>query len=110
LLVRPWNHHLLELPADDTQIIEDDTQGVKDVLVPQSTSQNDKGPVDTDSYSRALRLIVRLGQQFSAFLLMQQRGGLGEYKRIASDRDIIAQVEDMTSIHDIIDIRRLEIV
>jgi hypothetical protein len=110
LLVRPWNHHLLELPADDTQIIEDDTQGVKDVLVPQSTSQNDKGPVDTDSYSRALRLIVRLGQQFSAFLLMQQRGGLGEYKRIASDRDIIAQVEDMTSIHDTIDIRRLEIV
>ncbi|KAG2091495.1 uncharacterized protein F5147DRAFT_439431 [Suillus discolor] len=95
-LVRPWNHLLL-----------DDMQSVKDGLVPQSASQNEKGPVDVDSYSRDLRLIVRLGQQFSAFLLMQQRGG--GYKRIASDQDIIAQVKDITSMHNTMDIRSLEI-
>jgi hypothetical protein len=108
LLVRPWNHHLLDLPADDTQIIGNDTESINDVCVPQSVSQNQRGPADMDSHSRALRLIVRLGQQFSAFLLMQQRGG-GEYKRIASDRDIIAQVKDMASIHNMVDVRHLEI-
>jgi hypothetical protein len=107
LLVRPWNRHLLDLLEDDTQIIEGDTQSVKDVCVPQSASQNEKGPGDMDSHSRALRLIVRLGQQFSAFLLMQQRGG--EYKRIASDQDIIAQVKDMAFIHNTVDVRQLEI-
>ncbi|KAG2160223.1 uncharacterized protein EDB93DRAFT_47699 [Suillus bovinus] len=96
-LVRPWNHHLL-----------DDTQRVKDGSVPQSALQTENsGPVDLDPYSRDLRLIVRLGQEFSAFLLMQQRGR--EYKRIASDRDIIAQVKDMTSIHNMTDVRSLEI-
>ncbi|KAG2345397.1 hypothetical protein BDR05DRAFT_998531 [Suillus weaverae] len=107
LLVRPWNRHLLELPADDMQSIEDDPQSVEDVVVPRSASQNEKGPVDMDSHSRALRLIVRLGQPFSAFLLMQQRGG--EYKRIASDQDIIAQVKDMASVHNTMDVRPLEI-
>jgi hypothetical protein len=109
LLVRPWNHHLLDLPADDTQIIGNGTESVDDVCVPQSPSQNERGPANMDSHSLALRLIVRLGQQFSAFLLMQQRGGGGEYKRIASDQDIIAQVKDMASIHKTMDVRHLEI-
>ncbi|KAG1882424.1 hypothetical protein F4604DRAFT_1990708 [Suillus subluteus] len=56
---------------------------------------------DSEYYSRALRLIVRLGQPFGAFLLVQQRGG--EYKRIASDHDIIAQVKDEASVHNIMD-------
>jgi hypothetical protein len=67
----------------------------------------DKELADSESYSRALRLIVRLGQPFGAFLLAQQRGG--EYKRIASDHDIIAQVVDGTSVHSMMDIRTLEI-
>jgi hypothetical protein len=52
-------------------------------------------------------LIVRLGQPFGAFLLSRQRGG--EYKRIASDRNIIARVKDMASVGDMVDIRTLEI-
>jgi hypothetical protein len=70
-------------------------------------SLGEHGPVDSESYSRALRLIVRLGQPFSAFLLVQQPGG--EYKRIASDHNIIAQVKDMTAVHDKMDVRTVEI-
>ncbi|KAG0705298.1 hypothetical protein DFH29DRAFT_1077702 [Suillus ampliporus] len=59
----------------------------------------DDEPIDTESHSRELRLIVRLGQPF---------GGAewgGEYKRIASDHNIIAQVKDMASNGDISIIR-----
>ncbi|KAG1817229.1 uncharacterized protein BJ212DRAFT_1299377 [Suillus subaureus] len=92
LLVRTWTRHLLELPdpADDTESVEDL-----------------KEPVYSESHSRALRLIVRLGQPFGAFLLARQRDG--GYKRIASDRNIIAQVRDMASVGDMMDIRTLEI-
>ncbi|KIK34685.1 hypothetical protein CY34DRAFT_812768 [Suillus luteus UH-Slu-Lm8-n1] len=55
----------------------------------------------------ALRLIARLGQPFGAFLLAQQRSG--EYKRIASDHDIIAQVKDVASVHSTTDVKTLEI-
>ncbi|KAG1758156.1 hypothetical protein EDD22DRAFT_912112, partial [Suillus occidentalis] len=64
-------------------------------------------PVNQDVYDqelRALRLLVRLGQPFSAFLLAQQRSG--EYKRIASDHDIIGQVND---IRNPMDVRAIEI-
>ncbi|KAG1728180.1 uncharacterized protein EDB91DRAFT_1253601 [Suillus paluster] len=44
---------------------------------------------------------------FGAFLLAQQRGG--EYRRIVSDCDIIAQVNDMASVHGTMDVRTLEI-
>jgi hypothetical protein len=54
-----------------------------------------------------MRLIVRLGQPFSAFLLVQQRGR--EYKRIASDHGIIAQVKDVDSVDGMMDVRTLEI-
>ncbi|KAG1784615.1 heterokaryon incompatibility protein-domain-containing protein [Suillus plorans] len=109
LLVRPWNRGLLELPNPP-----DDMQNMKILAAPSSPSLDslafsfgENEPVDIDSHSRALRLIVRLGQPFSAFLLARQHSG--EYKRIASNRDIVAQVKDMTSVHDIIDIRTLEI-
>jgi hypothetical protein len=70
-------------------------------------SPGGQGPVDSDSHERAMRLIVRLGQPFSAFLLVQQRGR--EYKRIASDRGIIAQVNDVSSVDGMMDVRTLEI-
>jgi hypothetical protein len=63
--------------------------------------------VDSELPSRALRLMVRLGQSFGALLLAQQRGG--EYKRIASDHNIMARVKDMSTVHDMMDIRTLEI-
>jgi hypothetical protein len=106
LLVRPWSRDLLELhdPADDTQNVEDWS-------VPETPShdspatQNDS--VYSDSHSRALRLIVRLGQSFGAFLLARQRNG--EFKRIASDHDTIARVKDMASISYLMDIRTLKV-
>jgi len=100
LLVRPWDRSLLELPDFASNI-----QSVEDWSPPRSPTEY--GPVDSESHSRALRLIVRLGQHFSAFLLAQQWGG--EYKRIASDNHIIAQVQDPASIHNLIDVRTLEI-
>jgi hypothetical protein len=109
LLVRPWDRSLLELPD-----FADDTQSVDDCTLPWSLSRNSLvglptgyGSDDSETHLRALRLIVRLGQPFAAFLLAQQWGG--EYKRIASDHDIIARVKDITSVCDMMDIRTLEI-
>ncbi|KAG2751073.1 hypothetical protein P692DRAFT_20406999 [Suillus brevipes Sb2] len=109
LLVRPWDRHLLGLPdfEDDTQS-EDGWTALESPL--QDTPSEFLGrrkSVDSELVDRALRLIVRLGQPFNAFLLAQQRGG--EYKRMASDHDIIAQVKDIGSVHDMMDIRTLEI-
>ncbi|KAG2151527.1 WD40-repeat-containing domain protein [Suillus clintonianus] len=109
LLIRPWNRHDLELPD-----LEDDVQSVDNWSEPESPSSDtlsgypgEDEPVDSESHPRALRLIARLGQPFSAFLLAQQRGG--EYKRIASDHSVIAQVKDLASVDDMMDIRTLEI-
>ncbi|KAG1786336.1 uncharacterized protein HD556DRAFT_1449839 [Suillus plorans] len=94
LLVRPWDRDLLELPdfaellglAARLPDIGDDTQSEESYWsAPGSPLQDSPGgsleaekPVDLESGERALRLIVRLGQRFSAFLLAQQRGG--EYR------------------------------
>jgi hypothetical protein len=63
----------------------------------------ENGPANPGSYSRALQLIALLGQPFSALLLAQQPGG--EYRRIASDQNIFAQVKHMTTIRDTIDVQ-----
>ncbi|OAX37566.1 hypothetical protein K503DRAFT_226905 [Rhizopogon vinicolor AM-OR11-026] len=130
LLVYPWNRYLLEQPSP-----EDDTKSVEDYYMTAAPHANEPGesdsrwrasrlidrvrqpvsaffdaftgPVDSESHLRALRLIVRLGQPFRAFLLAQQRGG--EYARIASDHDIIAQVQDMSSVRKMTDVRIIEI-
>ncbi|KAG1819745.1 uncharacterized protein BJ212DRAFT_1298171 [Suillus subaureus] len=142
LLIRPWNRHDLGLPD-----FSDGTQSAGDWLEPPLTSddplglslvdneptdsqshtrelsllarlgqrfsalwlwqQRDDEPVDSQSRTRELRLIVRLGQPFGALLLAQQRGG--EYKRIASDQNIIARVRDMASVGHMVDVRTLEI-
>ncbi|KIK45230.1 hypothetical protein CY34DRAFT_801852 [Suillus luteus UH-Slu-Lm8-n1] len=109
LLIRPWNRGLLELPnpSDDVRDLENSAAPSSPLLDPLGFSLEENEPVDIDSQSRALRLIVRLGQPFSALLLARQHSG--EYKRIASNRDIVAQVKDVTSIRDIMDIRTLEI-
>ncbi|KAG1818213.1 heterokaryon incompatibility protein-domain-containing protein [Suillus subaureus] len=104
LLVRPWDRRLLELPD-----FVDDAESLGGWSEPESLdgSPGEEELADLESYSQALRLIARLGQPFGAFLLAQQR--TGEYKRIASDHDIIAQVKDVTSVHNMMDIRTLEI-
>jgi hypothetical protein len=113
LLVRPWDRSLLELPdlADlpelsDSESEEDWSPPVSPLDDSPEESLGDDGDVGSESHLRALRLIVRLGRPFGAFLLAQQWGG--EYKRIAADQNIIAQVKDMTAVHDI-DVRTVEI-
>jgi hypothetical protein len=107
-LVRPWDRSLLDDFEDvsDTESIEDWSPPVSPLL-DSSVALGDNRLVDSASYSRALRLLVRLRQPFSAFLLAQQPGG--EYKRIASDQTIIAQVKDIAAVRDMMDIRTLEI-
>jgi hypothetical protein len=103
-LVRPWDRSLLELPdfGDNTEIEED--CGMLPSSPSHDWSGDSPGKQVVDHESRAFRLLVRLGQPFSAFLLAQQRSG--EYKRIASDNYIIGQVND---IRNPMDIRTIEI-
>ncbi|KAG2143803.1 heterokaryon incompatibility protein-domain-containing protein [Suillus bovinus] len=106
VLVRPWDRHLLGL--HDTA---DDRQSVDNWSLPESPSCDSSAAqtesIYSDSHSQALRLLVRLGLPFSGFLLARQRDG--EFKRIASDRNIIAQVKDVASITYLMDIRTLEV-
>ncbi|KAG2356765.1 hypothetical protein BDR07DRAFT_1422353 [Suillus spraguei] len=116
-LVRPWDRRLLELPnfaelpafADEAESVEDwsESEPLDDANDSSSGSLGEEElPVDSEAHSRALRLMVHLGQAFSALLLAQQHAG--EYKRVASDHDIIAQVKDTASI-DVTNIRTLDI-
>jgi hypothetical protein len=110
LIVYPWDRRLLELPgfAEDVESLGD--SGGSEHESPVSNSHGGfpvEELVDSESYSRGLQLIVHLGQPFTAFLLSQPRRG--EYKRIASDRSIIAQIKDVASIHSTMDVRTLEI-
>ncbi|KAG0706487.1 WD40-repeat-containing domain protein [Suillus ampliporus] len=136
VLVRPWNRGLLELPdpTDDTLHAEDyfvpgppgddalvDSKSLsrasrfiarlgqpfRSFFRSRRRSPGENGPVGVESHSQALRFLVRLGQPFGAFLLVQQQGG--EYKRIASDRNIIARVKDIASVRSMMDVRTLEI-
>ncbi|KAG2362409.1 hypothetical protein BDR07DRAFT_1406845 [Suillus spraguei] len=79
LLVRPWNRHLLELP-DFTD--DADEESLEDWSEPES------------------RYTIHMAA-------IRQRGG--EYKRIASDHDIVVQVRDLASVFDLMDIRTIEV-
>jgi hypothetical protein len=102
LLVHPWDRSLLELhhfeDLSDTEIIDDSSPPISLLDDSSVGSLGEDMMVDSESYSRALRLIVRLGQPFSALLLAQQPGG--EYKRIASYQNIVAGVKDVTAVRD----------
>ncbi|KAG1799483.1 uncharacterized protein HD556DRAFT_1525346 [Suillus plorans] len=110
VLVRPWDRSLIEL--SDFADLLDDTESEEDYWTPPPSPSDDSSSrslveqVD-GSKSRALRLLVHLGQPFRAFLLARQRRG--EYKRVASDRDIIAQVKDVASVRYLMGIRMMEI-
>ncbi|KAG1847709.1 hypothetical protein F4604DRAFT_1907669 [Suillus subluteus] len=120
LLVRPWNRYLLELPdfagspgLAELPDVADDMQSEEGYSsAPESPLQDSPGEFpevqesfDSELSDRALRLAAYLEQPFGAFLLAHQRGG--EYKRFASDHDIVAQVKDLSSIPDMV--RTLEI-
>ncbi|KAG2147458.1 uncharacterized protein EDB93DRAFT_1147372 [Suillus bovinus] len=101
LLIRPWDHGLLG---------SDDVHNVGNLTPPESPADvssvgsSEEHEVDPE---RALRLIVRLGQPFGAFLLKRELLRK-EYKRVASDLNIIAQLKDTTHVHDM-EIRTVEI-
>ncbi|KAG1895868.1 uncharacterized protein F5891DRAFT_1056442 [Suillus fuscotomentosus] len=117
-LIRPWDRRLLGLPDFSEQLTFSDKgesvggwseseSGLDDTDEPSSDSPGEEElSVDPEAHLRSLRLMVHLGQAFSALLVAQQR--VGEYKRVASDQYIIAQVKDPASI-DITNIRTLDI-
>jgi hypothetical protein len=111
LLVRPWDSRLLQLPEFTDN---GDSENLGDWSEPGSPRHYSHGDytvkeelANSEALSPALQLIIRLGQPFNAILLAQQRGG--EYKRIASDHDIIVQFEDMASFDNLTSIKTLEI-
>ncbi|KAG2367075.1 heterokaryon incompatibility protein-domain-containing protein [Suillus spraguei] len=117
LLIRAWDRDLIWVPdfadqpdsTDDTESIGDWSEAgspLDDSQLYASDKFHGGSPVEGEPVYRALRLMVRLGQPFDAFLLAQQR--VGEYKRIASDHNIAAQVKDITSV-DNMDICTVEI-
>ena len=67
---------------------------------PSISEESENESVDSESDTQALRLLVCLGQPFRAFLLAQQPGGR-EFSRVASDHDIVAEVEDVTSVGEV---------
>ncbi|KAG1897551.1 uncharacterized protein F5891DRAFT_1047850, partial [Suillus fuscotomentosus] len=120
-LVRPWDRRLLGLPDFSEQLaFADEGESVGDLSESESESGSDdtderssnspgeeKLSVDSDVHLRSLRLMVHLGQVFSALLVAQQH--VGEYKRVASDQYIIAQVKDPASIDITMNIGTLDI-
>ncbi|KAG2353052.1 hypothetical protein BDR07DRAFT_1465904 [Suillus spraguei] len=117
LLIRPWDRYLLGVPdfadqpdfPDDTESIGDSSElesPIDDSETDDSDASPGGSPVEEEPGSRGLQLMVRLAQPFDAFLLAQQR--VGEYKRIASDHNIVAQVKDISSVGNV-DIGTVEI-
>ncbi|KAG2365167.1 hypothetical protein BDR07DRAFT_698407 [Suillus spraguei] len=117
LLIRPWDRYLLGVPdfadqpdfSDDTESIGDLSElesPIDDSETDDSDASPGGSPVEEEPGSRGLQLMVRLAQPFDAFLLAQQR--VGEYKRIASDHNIVAQVKDISSVGNV-DIGTVEI-
>jgi hypothetical protein len=104
LLARPWDRNLLGIynSAESFDLQDDDaesptTEDYQTAPSPPLYDPSDIGPgeqllVDSGSDSPAWRSTVRPGQPFRAILPMQQRGG--EYKSIAADHDMIAEVRD----------------
>ena len=117
LLVRPWDRDLMESLydfaepsslADDAQsTITEDSTAKK--MPSSSLGGADDVPIDSEFGSRASRLIVGLGQPFRALLLAATQQWGREYNRIAADHNIIAQLKNMTSVRDMMDVRTLEI-
>ncbi|KAG1786308.1 uncharacterized protein HD556DRAFT_1445176 [Suillus plorans] len=120
LLVRPWDCHLLELLDHSS-----DTESIDNISCFPSPSDNSSCPsspsnshdglpgedesLGSKSGEQALQLIAHLKQPFRAFLLMHKRGK--EYTRIVSEYDIIARVEETTSIQNMTKwVKRVQVV
>ncbi|KAI6122112.1 hypothetical protein EV401DRAFT_2070207 [Pisolithus croceorrhizus] len=65
---------------------DSDSNVGSDEVVPPSPLEAVPAP-QVDDYTRALQMIARLGQPFSALLLVQRPSG--EYKRVAAEHEIV---------------------
>ena len=94
ILVHPWIRDLRD-PLDsfawgDETDSEDEDDGTHMETKPGSTPSSTSRVMPAsgmDDYTRALRLVVRLQQPFHALLLQQQPSG--EFKRVATEHDIV---------------------
>jgi len=114
LLVRPWDRNLLELcDSPEQSSLVDDVQSTATFfsrILPSFLFGNHVPAASVSGpSSQALRLVVGLGRPFRAFLLAAAQQGR-EYKRIAADHEIVAHVNDVTSVRALMDVRTLEIV
>ncbi|KAF9228773.1 WD40 repeat-like protein, partial [Gyrodon lividus] len=99
LLVHPWIRDLVGQAYPQGWFTWGDSS--------DSDSDDPTGPsslpkaahAQTDDYTQALNLIVRLGQPFSALLL--KRKTLQEYVRVAADQEIIVQIRKLASLKDV---------
>jgi len=114
LLVRPWDRNILEqydFPEQSSLSLRHDVQSImtEDSRTLPGSPLGNRMQIDSNSGSRVLRLIVGLGRPFRALLLAAAQQWGREYIRIAADHDIIAQVRDVASVRDMMDVRTLEI-
>ncbi|KAI6110954.1 hypothetical protein EV401DRAFT_2075569 [Pisolithus croceorrhizus] len=82
----PWIRHILG-PSDEApwEGVSGFEAGPDDVALPSPL--HDVSAPQVHEYTRALQMIARLGQPFSALLLVQQQNG--EYKRVAAENRIV---------------------
>lgn len=103
LLVHPWIRDILDQTyplsawGDDVDLGSDSESDVDTDVSPPQTGAAPSAPLD--SHTRALGLLVRLRQPFSALLL--ERKGHQEFKRVAAEHEIIVQVHKVPTSKDI---------
>ncbi|KIK21200.1 hypothetical protein PISMIDRAFT_562739 [Pisolithus microcarpus 441] len=96
VFAHPWIRHIRG-PSDEVVLggdpgvdidLDSDSgfdAGSDDVVI--HSPLHDVSAPRVDEYTRALQMIARLGQPFSALLLVQQPNG--EYKRVATENEIV---------------------
>ncbi|KAH7904981.1 heterokaryon incompatibility protein-domain-containing protein [Hygrophoropsis aurantiaca] len=104
LLVRPWNRDLLDAIDIASDVRNAVSAPLSSNVIPPGLASQPLPEFDASEVREALILIARLKQRFAALLLVRQRSG--EYRRVASDHDIIAQVRD---VNKLMNIRSIEI-
>ncbi|KAI6144246.1 hypothetical protein BKA82DRAFT_4515649 [Pisolithus tinctorius] len=85
VFAHPWIHYIRGPSGGITW--EDDAESDTDSDSAEVAPLPAAPALQIDNYTRALEMIARLGQPFSAFLLLKQPNG--EYKRVAAENEIV---------------------
>ncbi|KAH7904319.1 hypothetical protein BJ138DRAFT_1073548 [Hygrophoropsis aurantiaca] len=99
LLVRPWNRDILGAINVASDVQNAVAAPPPSNAIPPGPASQPSPEFDARELREASMLIAHLKQRFAALLLVRERGG--EYRRVASDHDIIAQVRDVSGLADI---------